>query len=35
MKKLIDDPRNVVQELIDGFVLANERTLYKYRRSTR
>ena len=24
MKKLINDPRNVVQELIEGFVLANE-----------
>ena len=25
MKKLINDPRNAVQELIEGFVLANER----------
>lgn len=32
MKKLINDPRNVVQELIDGFVLANEDTLYKHPR---
>lgn len=26
MKKLINDPRNVVGELIEGFVLANEKT---------
>ena len=32
MKKLINDPREVVQELIEGFVLANERTLYKHPR---
>jgi len=32
MKKLINDPRSVVQELIDGFVLANERTVYKHPR---
>jgi dihydroxyacetone kinase-like protein len=32
MKKLINDPRSVVQELIDGFVLANERTVYKHAR---
>jgi len=32
MKKLINDPRNVVQELIEGFVLANEKTLYKHPR---
>ena len=32
MKKLINDPRNVVKELIDGFVLANERTVYKHPR---
>lgn len=30
MKKLINDPRNVVQELIDGFVLANEKTVRKH-----
>jgi dihydroxyacetone kinase-like protein len=30
MKKLINDPRNVVQELIEGFVLANERGVYKH-----
>jgi dihydroxyacetone kinase-like protein len=30
MKKLINDPKNVVQELIEGFVLANERSLYKH-----
>jgi len=30
MKKLINDPRNVVQELIDGFVLANERKVRKH-----
>jgi phosphoenolpyruvate---glycerone phosphotransferase subunit DhaK len=29
MKKLINDPRNVVQELIEGFVLANEKTVAK------
>ncbi len=29
MKKLINDPRNVVQELIEGFVLANEHAVYK------
>ena len=32
MKKLINDPRNVVQELIEGFVLANERTVFKHPR---
>jgi len=32
MKKLINDPRNVVEELMDGFVLANER---KVRRLSR
>jgi dihydroxyacetone kinase-like protein len=32
MKKLINDPRSVVQELMDGFVLANERTVYKHPR---
>jgi phosphoenolpyruvate---glycerone phosphotransferase subunit DhaK len=32
MKKLINDPRNVVAELIDGFVLANERTVVKHPR---
>jgi phosphoenolpyruvate---glycerone phosphotransferase subunit DhaK len=30
MKKLINDPRNVVQELIEGYVLANERTIYRH-----
>jgi dihydroxyacetone kinase-like protein len=30
MKKLINDPRNAVQELIKRFVLANERKLYKH-----
>jgi dihydroxyacetone kinase-like protein len=30
MKKLINDPRNVVQELIEGFVLANERSVCKH-----
>jgi len=30
MKKLINDPRNVVQELIEGFVLANEGKLYRH-----
>jgi len=30
MKKLINDPRNVVQELIEGFILANEGKLYKH-----
>ncbi|MGA2477326.1 MAG: dihydroxyacetone kinase subunit DhaK [Spirochaetia bacterium] len=30
MKKLINDPRNVVSELIEGFVLANEKTVYKH-----
>jgi len=30
MKKLINDPRNVVQELIEGFVLANEQAVYKH-----
>ena len=29
MKKLINDPRNVVQELIEGFVLANEQSVSK------
>ena len=32
MKKLINDPRNVVQELVEGFVLANERTLSRHPR---
>jgi dihydroxyacetone kinase-like protein len=30
MKILINDPRNVVQELIEGFILANEGKLYKH-----
>ena len=30
MKKLINDPCNVVQELIEGFVLANEQAVYKH-----
>ena len=30
MKKLINDPRSVVQELIEGFVLANEQSVYKH-----
>jgi phosphoenolpyruvate---glycerone phosphotransferase subunit DhaK len=30
MKKLINDPRNVVQELIDGFVLANEHKVRRH-----
>jgi dihydroxyacetone kinase len=30
MKKLINDPRNVVQELIEGFVLANEQSVKKH-----
>jgi dihydroxyacetone kinase-like protein len=30
MKKLINDPRSVVQELIEGFVLANEHTVRKH-----
>ncbi len=30
MKKLINDPRNVVQELIEGFILANETTVRKH-----
>jgi dihydroxyacetone kinase-like protein len=30
MKKLINDPRNVVQELIEGFVLANEARVHKH-----
>ena len=30
MKKLINDPRNAVQELIEGFVLANERSVFKH-----
>jgi dihydroxyacetone kinase-like protein len=30
MKKLINDPRNVVQELIEGFVLANEQAVKKH-----
>jgi dihydroxyacetone kinase-like protein len=30
MKKLINDPRNVVQELIDGFVLANEQKVRRH-----
>jgi len=29
MKKLINDPRNVVQELVEGFVLANEKKVRK------
>jgi phosphoenolpyruvate---glycerone phosphotransferase subunit DhaK len=32
MKKLINDPRNVVSELLEGFVLANEKTIYKHPR---
>jgi phosphoenolpyruvate---glycerone phosphotransferase subunit DhaK len=32
MKKLINDPRNVVQELIEGFILANEQTVRKHPR---
>jgi dihydroxyacetone kinase-like protein len=30
MKKLINDPRNVVPELIEGFVLANERSVRRH-----
>lgn len=30
MKKLINDPKNVVQELIEGFVLANEDKVHKH-----
>jgi dihydroxyacetone kinase-like protein len=30
MKKLINDPRNVVQELIEGFVLANEQKVCRH-----
>lgn len=30
MKKLINDPRNVVQELVEGFVLANEQSVYRH-----
>jgi phosphoenolpyruvate---glycerone phosphotransferase subunit DhaK len=30
MKKLINDPRNVVQELVEGFVLANEHKIRKH-----
>ena len=30
MKKLINDPRSVVQELIEGFVLANEQAVRKH-----
>ena len=30
MKKLINDPRAVVQELIDGFILANEQKVYRH-----
>jgi len=30
MKKLINAPENVVDELIDGFVLANERAVYRH-----
>jgi len=30
MKKLINDPRSAVQELIEGFVLANEQTVRKH-----
>src|SRR5512147_1970965 len=32
MKKLINDPRNVVPELVEGFVLANEKKLYRHPR---
>ena len=32
MKKLLNDPRNVVQELIEGFVLANEGSVRKHPR---
>jgi dihydroxyacetone kinase len=32
MKKLINDPRNVVAELLEGFVLANEKMVYKHPR---
>jgi dihydroxyacetone kinase-like protein len=32
MKKLINDPRNVVQELVEGFILANELKLRKHPR---
>ncbi len=32
MKKLINDPRNVVQELVEGFVLANEGSVRKHPR---
>jgi len=30
MKKLINDPRNVVSELMEGFVLANEKRIFKH-----
>jgi dihydroxyacetone kinase-like protein len=30
VKKLINDPRNVVRELLEGFVLANEAEVYKH-----
>jgi dihydroxyacetone kinase-like protein len=30
MKKLINDPRSVVQELIEGFILANEGTVRRH-----
>jgi dihydroxyacetone kinase-like protein len=30
MKKLINDPFNVVQELVEGFALANERLVHKH-----
>jgi dihydroxyacetone kinase-like protein len=32
MKKLINDPRDVVQELVEGFILANELKLRKHPR---
>ena len=31
MKKLINDPKDVVQELIEGFVLANEDKIHKHK----
>ncbi len=31
MKKLINDPKDVVQELIEGFVLANEDKVHKHK----
>ena len=30
MKKLINNPRDVVAELLEGFVLANEKKVYKH-----